>query len=96
MISISIFFKILKSNSFLIYLSKASQNCPKFLSYLYDCHSLLEQEICFQSDKFLWSTGSSWSMNVLQERALDGRGYSDAKNLKILFGFKNVKNFVMK
>lgn len=70
------------------FLEKASANCSVFRSHLYDSHSLLEQEICFNSDKFLWSTGSSWSLNVLQERSLSGRGGSDVKNLKELFGFK--------
>ena len=67
------------------FLEKKAENCHEFNDLIYDVHSLFEQEICFQSTQFLWSTGSSWSMNVLQERSLQGRGGMDSKNLKTIF-----------
>ena len=71
------------------FLELKTDGCSEFRDkYLYDSHSLFEQEICFHSSQFLWSTGSSWSMNVLQERALQGMGSLDAKNLKTIFGLK--------
>ena len=38
--------------------------------------SLVEQEICFLSDFFLYSSLSSWSTNVNLERAIAGRADS--------------------
>lgn len=35
--------------------------------------SLVEQEICFLSDFFMFSTYSSWSTNIVLERIIDGR-----------------------
>ena len=35
--------------------------------------SLVEQELAFLSDFFLFSTPSTWSMNVLLERTIAGR-----------------------
>ena len=57
-------------------------SCDKttFSNQIHDFISQVEQEICFQSDVFLSSSGSSWSLAVTQERTVFERVTFDDSN----------------
>ena len=47
----------------------------------YDLLSLIEQEICSESNMFLRASGSSWSTNVHYERVIKNRTALDYRNM---------------
>ena len=62
--------------------------CSYIKENIHDVFSLVDMEICSRSSIFLRSGGSSWSLNVSQERHGRGVDHSDKENLEILSGSK--------
>lgn len=48
------------------------ENCKDIDNEIWEISSLVDQEFCMQSEVFLNSAGSSWSLNVLTDRAVKG------------------------
>ena len=61
-------------------------NCNKmvFFDQVHDFTSQVEQEICKNSGRFLWSDGSTWSSSIILERSILGTDGGDDSNLLLL------------
>ena len=63
---------------------KAYEGCEYFEENGHDVFSLIDMEICTNSFIFLRSGGSSWSLNVSQERHVHGVDSEDFENMNLL------------
>lgn len=63
---------------------KMNPECTYLNENKHDAFSLLDMEICTNSFIFLRSGGSSWSLNVSQERHVHGVDGEDFENMNLL------------
>ena len=74
------------------FFEESFQNCNKINENFHDLFSTLEQEICYRSNQFLYSTGSSWSLNIVQERFTIGFGEDkNLENINLIYKALNVE-----
>ena len=59
-------------------------DCPYMVEQMHDIFSLIDMELCTKSEIFSRSGGSSWSLNVAQERHVHGVDSKDFENLSLL------------
>lgn len=59
-------------------------DCPYMVEQMHDLFSLIDMELCTKSRIFSRSGGSSWSLNVAQERHVHGTDEKDFENLSLL------------
>ena len=59
-------------------------DCPYINENSHDVFSLIDMEICTNSFIFLRSSGSSWSLNVAQDRHVRGIDAEDFENMSVM------------
>lgn len=77
-------FKVITGEDSLPMVEAFYPKCEYLKENLHDVFSLVEMEICARSKLFLSSGGSSWSLNIAQERRIDQVDANDRENLEVI------------
>ena len=79
-------FNIITTEDASAYLEQELEGC-ELMEYKPEALSLLEQELCYRGDYFIFSELSGWSANVRKERILEDKYFYEMSVIKLIEDF---------